>query len=97
MRLGFVISKSDQCVYSQDGDHFIVVTLYVDDMLLIGNSKDMIRVSKTQLSLQFEIKDLGAAKFILGMEIRIDKANRQLWLSQKKYANSILHCFNIKD
>ena len=42
--LGFVRSKADHCVYSkQVGDHFINIVLYVDDMLLIGNNKDVIK------------------------------------------------------
>ena len=37
-------------------------------MLLIGNNKDVIKEVKSQLSSKFDMKDLGAAKFILGME-----------------------------
>jgi hypothetical protein len=35
----------------------------------------------TQLSSQFDIKDFEVAKYILGMEIMRDKANKELWLS----------------
>ena len=49
--LGFVRSKVDHCVYSkQVGDHFINIVMYVDDMLLIGNNKDVIKEVKSQLS-----------------------------------------------
>ena len=68
--LGFVRSKVDHCVYSkQVGDHFINIVLYVDDMLLIGNSKDVIKEVKSQLSSKFDMKYLSVAKFIMGMEI----------------------------
>jgi hypothetical protein len=71
--LGFSRSKVDHCVYSKlVGDHFIYVVLYVDDMLLIGNNKEIIKDVKTQLSSKFDMKDLGAANFILGMEIKRD-------------------------
>uniref|UniRef100_A0A2N9FEH3 CCHC-type domain-containing protein n=1 Tax=Fagus sylvatica TaxID=28930 RepID=A0A2N9FEH3_FAGSY len=40
---------------------------------------------KSLLHKKFEIKDLGAAKKILGMEIRRDRGARKLWLSQKNY------------
>jgi hypothetical protein len=77
--LGFVRSKVDHCVYSkQVGNHFIYVVLYVDDMLLVGNNMDVIKEVKLQLSSKFDMKDLGAAKFILGMEIKRDCANRKL-------------------
>jgi hypothetical protein len=42
--------------------------VYVDDMLLIGNNKEIIQDVKTQLSSKFDMKDLSAINFILGME-----------------------------
>ena len=77
--LGFVRSRDDHCVYSkQIGNHFIYVWLYVDDMLLVGNNMDVIKKVKSQLSFKFDMKDLGVANFILGMEIKRDHANRKL-------------------
>jgi hypothetical protein len=94
--LGFVRSRDDHCVYSkQVGNHFIYVVLYVDDMLLVGNNMDVIKEVKSQLSSKFDMKDLGAANFILGMEIKRDRANRKLWLNQRKYVETILQRFNM--
>jgi hypothetical protein len=43
LRLGFVRSRDDQCVYSkQVSNHFIYVVLYVDDMLLVGDNMDVL-------------------------------------------------------
>jgi len=36
------------------------------------------------------MKDLGAAKHILGMEIRRDGVNKKLWLGESKYVNLVL-------
>ena len=63
------------------GDCVIDLVLYVDDMLLIGNDKEIIRYLKTQLSFEFNMKDLGAKNYILGMEIKRDRAMRKLWLN----------------
>ena len=52
------------------GDHLIYLVLYVDDMLLIGNNKEIIQDVKTQLSSKFDMKDLGPSNFILGMELK---------------------------
>jgi hypothetical protein len=94
--LGFVRSRVDHCVYSkQVGNHFIYVVLYVDDMLLVGNNMDVIKEEKSQLSSEFDMKDLGVANFILGMEIKRDRANRKLWLNQRKYVETILQRFNM--
>jgi hypothetical protein len=83
--LGFTRSKEDHYVYFKlIGDHLIYLVLYVDDMLLIGNNKEIIQDVKTQLSSKFDMKDIGAANFILGMEIKRDGKNRKLWLNQEK-------------
>ena len=96
--LGFVRSKADHCVYSkQVGDHFINIVLYVDDMLLIGNNKDVIKEVKSQLSSKFDMKYLGVSNFILGMEIRRDHANKMISLNQRKYVETVLHIFNMQE
>ena len=43
------------------------------------------------------MKYLGAANYILGMEIKRDMAKRKLWLNQRKYVKTILQRFNIQD
>eukprot|EP00253_Pinus_taeda_P006297 PITA_06297 len=66
-------------------------------MLLVGNDKEIIPDLKTQLSSKFDMKDLGAANYILGMEIKRDRAKRKLWLNQRKYVETILQRFNMQD
>jgi len=50
-------------------------------MLLVGNEKEIIRDLMTQLSSKFDMKDLGAANYILGMEIKRDRTKMKLWLN----------------
>jgi hypothetical protein len=96
--LGFTRRKEDHYVYFKlIGDHLIYLVLYVDDMLLIGNNKQIIEDLKTQLSSKFDMKDLGASNFILGMEIKRDWKKRKLWLNQRKYVEIILQRFNMHE
>ena len=89
--LGFTKIKEDHFVYFKlIGDHVIYLVLYVDDMLLVGNDKEIIHDLKTQLFSKFDMKDIGAAKYILGMEIKRYRAKRNLWLNQMKYVEIIL-------
>jgi hypothetical protein len=69
----------------------------VDDMLLIGNNKKIIPDMKTQLSSKFDMKNLGAANFILGMEIKRDREKRKLWLNKRKHVETILQRFNMQE
>jgi hypothetical protein len=71
LSLRFVSSKVNGFVYSkEEGGHFIYVALYVDDMLLVRNNMNAIKEVKLQLSSKFDMKDLGAKIFFLGMDIK---------------------------
>ena len=77
--LGFTKRKVDHCVYFKlIGDRFIYLVLYVDDMLLVGNDKEIIQDLKTQLSSKFNMKDISVANYILGMQIKRDRTKRKL-------------------
>lgn len=98
--LGYNRLSSDYCTYYKrfDGDNdFIILLLYVDDMLVAGPNKDRIQELKAQLAKEFDMKDLGPANKILGMQIHRDRNNRKIWLSQKNYFNKILRRFNMQD
>jgi len=45
------------------------LTLYVDDILLIGNNLEMMNDANQWLSSVFEMKGMGEARYVLGMEI----------------------------
>ena len=80
----YVRSEYDHCVYFKQLNNgmFIILVLYVDDMLLASKSIEEINKLKTQMARTFDMKDLGAARQILGVEIFRDRRNGKLWLSQ---------------
>ena len=71
---GFKRSDYDSCVYLKTvNDLAICLFLYVDDMLITAKDKSEIAKLKAQLNKEFEMKNLGAPKKILGVEIIRDK------------------------
>ncbi|GKB00631.1 retrovirus-related pol polyprotein from transposon TNT 1-94 [Tanacetum coccineum] len=66
-------------------------------MLVAGSDMEEIKKLKRQLSQEFEMKDLGPAKQILGMSIIKDRTKGTLRLSQEKYIGKVLEKFNMKD
>ncbi|GKA43986.1 retrotransposon protein, putative, ty1-copia subclass [Tanacetum coccineum] len=92
----FKISDYDSCVYLKfvNGSP-IYLLLYVDDMLIATKDKAQIEKLKGQLSNEFDMKDLGATKKILGMEIIRERQSGKLYLSQqgyveKRYVHSVM-------
>ena len=65
--------KEDHCVYiKRSKDKFVILSLYVDDILIVGNNKEYITEIKGWLSSKFEIKDMSEAAYILGVKISRD-------------------------
>lgn len=69
--------------------------LHVDDMLIATKRMFNIMSLKTQLSAKSDMKDLGAAKIIVGMEIHWDRQTGKLYLPQKKYTEKVLEIFGM--
>ncbi|WCJ18000.1 Transposon Ty1-LR1 Gag-Pol polyprotein [Euphorbia peplus] len=94
-KIGYKRCEYDCCVYVKnlDDGSSIFLLLYVDDMLIAAKNMNDVVELKALLSQEFEMKDLGPAKKILGMEIRRDRSSRRLWLSQQGYVEKVLERF----
>lgn len=67
---GFQQSKADHSMcLLQKTTVYIVVLIYVDDVLLLGNDGGKINDVKEYLKSHFSIKDLGVLKYFLGIEV----------------------------
>ncbi|GJR13592.1 retrovirus-related pol polyprotein from transposon TNT 1-94 [Tanacetum coccineum] len=65
--------KCDKCVYvKQYKNAFVIICLYVDDMLIMGTNMDVINQTKKMLHSSFDMKDMGEADVILGIRIQAD-------------------------
>ena len=99
MSHGYIRTSSDHCVFTRkfSNDDFIILLLYVDDMLIISHDSSKIDRLKREFSKSFAMQDLGSAKQILGMKISRDRKNRKLWLSQESYIEKVLERFNMSE
>ena len=75
----------------------LILSLYVDDILIVGNDMDSIVATKKWLSSTFEIKDMGEAHFVLRIEIVRDRSKKLLGLSQETYIKKILERFHMEN
>ena len=74
-----------------DGGDFLILLLYINIMLIVGQDPKKIGSLKKALSKSFAMKDMVLAKKILGMHIVQDRTTKLLWLSQEKYV-IVLFC-----
>lgn len=90
-KIGCVSINADPCIFAYpQGDVFIIVGVYVDDLALASQSQDNLNWLNDQLIHEFNIKDLGEAKTIIGWEITRDLQAETLKIDQKKYIQDLL-------
>ena len=69
--LGFVPLKSDTCVYIyRNNGVVIILSLYVDDLLLVGTDIQVIESIKQKLMKRFKMTDIGDVSLVLGMQVQ---------------------------
>ena len=95
---GFKENTVDQCIYLKfSGSKFIILVLYVDDILLASSDMNLLHETKQFLSSKFDMKDLGNASFVLGIQIHRDRSRGILGLSQKAYIDKVLSRFGMSN
>src|SRR5881628_1481517 len=88
--------EQDHCVYlKRSKARFLILTLYVDDILMASNDKKLVSETKVWLSSQFDMKDMGEAAYVLGVMILRDCSRRILGLSLETYVRKVLEHFNM--
>jgi hypothetical protein len=73
--------------YSKEGKIAILI-VYVDDIILTRDDSAELVKKKKRLANEFEIKDLGALKYFLGMEFA--KSKEGIFVNQRKYVQDLL-------
>jgi len=73
---------ADPCVYMksvkrQDSEiDFVIIALYVDDILLFSNNSEMLKRENLALARRFDVEDQGELHYVLGMCVKRDRGLR---------------------
>ena len=94
-------SGADSCLYVKSVKQrngkvdFIILALYVDDILLFSNNIDMLTKEKITLGKRFKVEDQDEVHYVLGMSVKRNRKSRTLSISQPKYLEGILKRSNV--
>ena len=95
---GFTRLVSDYGTYRRGkGKNLTLVTVYVDDLLIMNRNLHVVNGIKTNLARRFEMVDFGEAQSILGITIVRDREKGTLSLHQQEYIDTMLNTFQQQD
>lgn len=66
-------------------NNLLIVSLYVDDMLVTGDDTRLVEEFKQEMMQAFEMTDLGLMTYFLGIEIKQNE--NCVFICQKKVCN----------
>jgi len=98
-KLGFKCCLSNTGVYIHcQKSKYVIVVLYVDDILFLGNNHTLVLSKKKEFMKIWECRDLGRATEFLGMNIghgSDHKGSQSIFIDQMVYAHKIVECFGM--
>lgn len=74
-------------------EHFIIVLIYLDDILVTSSNPNLILDLISALSIAFCVKDLGLLHYFLGIEV--SQTKKGIFMSQSKYIINLLFKINM--
>jgi hypothetical protein len=87
--LGFTKCRSDHALYTRlKNEQRLVVGVYVDDLLIMGQSVEEVTQFKKEMQRIFRMTDLGTLSYYLGIEVR--QSSQGMELRQERYALKLL-------
>ena len=86
---GYQVTSADSSLFVKASEGKIAAVLvYVDDLIITGDFEEEIIRTKENLSIHFQMKELGRLKRFLGLEV--DHSDEGLFLHQRKYSEVLL-------
>ena len=87
--IGYTQNNSDHTLFLKHNQGKVTeLIIYVDDMIVIGNDLDEILRLQRHFASEFDMKQLGDVKYILG--IKVARSKHGIFLSQRKYVLYLL-------
>ncbi|CAL1390263.1 unnamed protein product [Linum trigynum] len=96
LQCGYSVTPSDSSLFVKEQyGKLAIVLVYVDDLIVTGDDEEEINRTRMNLSIRFQIKELGELKQFLGFEV--EKREDGLFLSRRRYAIVLLEKFGLQE
>ena len=96
LKLGFVRSINEITLYVKKvNTHTLIISVYVDDLLIAGDEEQLVEEFKTNMKSMFEMNELGKLSYFLGMEVT--QTGQGYFLCQSRFATRLLDKFAMEN
>ena len=93
-KLGYKRNSADMCLYRRcDKRGIIFLLIWVDDIVILSDKRELVDEFVKQMSDEYKIKDLGPLKFFLGIEF--EQSENSVKMSQSGYCKTVLERFGM--
>ena len=96
--LGFVATSFDSgLLYHRSVSSFMVIVLFVDDLLLASSSSKLLQDVKSHFCTRFKVTESGDLASYIELKIERQRSRRTVTISQRSYLESILERFGFEE
>ena len=89
--MGFKQCISDPCIYIKDTEEgYCLIAVYVDDLIVGGENDKNIEYTKKTISDKFEVTDMGALHYFLGVKVIQNPDTGEIWIGQPNFTRELL-------
>jgi len=90
-------SENEPTLYvkKEGKNDFIIICLYVDDIIYTSSSIFLVHEFKSQMMNEFEMSDMGLLHYFLGLEVY--QIEDRIFISQRKYTSDLLNKFGMSN
>ncbi|KAJ9536406.1 hypothetical protein OSB04_un000419 [Centaurea solstitialis] len=77
----------------KEGDHIVVIQVYVDDIIFGSTSKDLCKKFETIMTQEFKMSMMGEINFFLGLQVK--QFTDGIFINQSKYIFDLLKKYDM--
>ena len=94
--IGFTQSNVDPCIYTKsENGNLTIILVWVDDLIILCSSQNVVKEIKSKLCSKFKMKDLGEISTFLGISFKV--TNDFISMDQSRYLENVLKRFSLYD
>ncbi|KAJ9544245.1 hypothetical protein OSB04_023952 [Centaurea solstitialis] len=91
---GFKKGSVDSTLFlMKEGDHIVVIQIYVDDIIFRSTSRELCKKFETIMIEEFKMSMMGEINFFLGLQVR--QFSDDIFINQSKYISDLLKKYDM--